>query len=34
MKIKYSNLLILLKGVKLKDINYLMEKLNIIILEG
>ena len=33
MKIKYSNLLILLKGVKLKDINYLMEKLKIEVVE-
>jgi hypothetical protein len=34
MKIKHSNLLILLKGVKIKDISYLIEKLKIEILEG
>jgi hypothetical protein len=34
MKIKYSNFIKLIKNVKIKDINYLVEKLNIEIVEG
>lgn len=34
MKIKYSNFMILCKNVKIKDIAYLVKKLNIEIVEG
>lgn len=34
MKIKYSNFIKLIKNVKIKDIEYLVKKLNIEIVEG